>query len=222
MNAEHHISGQARNAATPFANRWKGTDTNTTLLGRVMSLDDHQAWGDFFDLYCPMLRAQALKAGLSWEEANDLLQEVFIELVRRIPIFAYNRRKGSFRAWLRRLTRWRIINVLQKPRPTFVPLESVVSESGDSTQIPDNFLVQPNDLDETEEQARKQRIFETALHTLRQKLSPTQVQVLESCIVQQRATAQVADSLQIDPARVSVMKYRFLAALRKEVERSTQ
>jgi hypothetical protein len=73
-----------------------------------------QDWKDFFDTYWKLIYETALKAGLTDDEAQDVVQEVIIEVARQTPKLNYDPAKGSFKAWLLHLTRWRIADKLRK------------------------------------------------------------------------------------------------------------
>jgi RNA polymerase sigma-70 factor (ECF subfamily) len=76
-------------------------DTDTTLLLRVKQEPRNQAaWVEFVARYGRLIRRWCRAWGLRDAEADDLAQDVLLELVRQMRDFAYDRR-GSFRGWLR-------------------------------------------------------------------------------------------------------------------------
>jgi RNA polymerase sigma factor (sigma-70 family) len=194
-----------------------GTDLG--LLARVTNPDDREAWQTFFDVYKSVIYRQAIRAGLTDDQAKEIAQETLIEISKRIQTFNYDRRKGSFRGWIHKLTHWRITNLFRKSRRSSGPLEYLVPDSDEPSHHPDENALLVDESEKTAEQEWKQIIFETALDTLRRKLPPEQAHVLELIAVKQRGIAQVADALQINPARVSVMKFRLISALKQEVAR---
>jgi RNA polymerase sigma-70 factor (ECF subfamily) len=86
--------------------------TSLTLLERLRRTDDHQAWSRFVDIYTPLLYRWARRSGLTDPDASDLLQDVFVLLLKKLPEFAYDPQKGSFRGWLRTLA----LNKLRETR----------------------------------------------------------------------------------------------------------
>jgi len=74
--------------------------TPPSLLEQVRRSDDIQAWRRFVDLYTPLLFHWARRVGLREPDAADLVQDIFVLLVKKLPDFQYDRNKG-FRAWLR-------------------------------------------------------------------------------------------------------------------------
>jgi RNA polymerase sigma-70 factor (ECF subfamily) len=82
--------------------------TSSSLLLRLRQRGEQVAWRRFIDLYTPLLFYWACRMGLSAEDAADLVQDVCVTLVSKLPEFHYDRGK-SFRAWLRTVAenRWR-------------------------------------------------------------------------------------------------------------------
>src|SRR5262245_38967164 len=82
--------------------------TSVRLLERVRDANDQAAWARFASLYAPLMYRWAIGLGLQPADASDLVQDVFVQLLRVLPEFNYDP-GGSFRAWLRTLlvNRWR-------------------------------------------------------------------------------------------------------------------
>ena len=77
--------------------------TPASLLQPLREPDAQHQWERFVDLYTPLLYFWACRAGLNGADASDLVQDVFVILLRRLPTFVYDPRH-SFRAWLRTVT----------------------------------------------------------------------------------------------------------------------
>src|SRR5947199_362757 len=75
------------------------TLTPVTLLERLRTSADPEAWGRFVELYTPLLLSWTHRLGLRGAESADFVQEVFTHLVTKLPGFVYDRRR-SFRGWL--------------------------------------------------------------------------------------------------------------------------
>src|SRR6267142_6487584 len=94
--------------------------TRATLIQRLKNWQDQSSWQDFFDTYWKLIYGVALKGGLTEAEAQDVVQETMISVAKHMPTFKYDRNIGSFKAWLLKLTRWRIIDQLRKRGPLAV------------------------------------------------------------------------------------------------------
>lgn len=74
--------------------------THTSLLRRVRDPADRESWGEFVALYEPLLMLYVRKQGLNDHDAQDVVQCVFIALLRKIGAFQLDHKKGRFRTWL--------------------------------------------------------------------------------------------------------------------------
>jgi RNA polymerase sigma-70 factor (ECF subfamily) len=86
-------------------------DTSLTLLARIGARIDRkslavdpQAWGKFVEVYEPMIDVWVRRAGIAPFDADDVVQEVLLRVVEKLPEFVYDPEKGGFRPWLRRVT----------------------------------------------------------------------------------------------------------------------
>src|SRR5918999_6052879 len=91
--------------------------TRDSLLSRLKDRDDQESWQDFFNTYWKLVYGVAMKAGLTDQEAQEVVQETVITVARRIPEFRYDPKVCSFKTWLLNLTRWRIVDQLRKRKP---------------------------------------------------------------------------------------------------------
>ncbi len=88
--------------------------TRYSLLSRLQNWGDEESWRLFFDTYWRLIYSVALKSGLTESEAQEVVQETIICVAQNIQKFKRDRRLGSFKGWLRNLTRWRIADQLKK------------------------------------------------------------------------------------------------------------
>lgn len=78
------------------------TDTTPqSLLQRLRENPDEDGWKRLVDLYTPLLRSWLAQTGIAGADADDLLQEVFVVVVREMPSFHHNQQRGASRSWLR-------------------------------------------------------------------------------------------------------------------------
>ncbi len=71
------------------------------------SLAEIQAWDHFHKTYDPLLRRFLFACGVPRAELADCLQDVWTELVRRLPSFNSDGEEGRFFSWLRTIARSR-------------------------------------------------------------------------------------------------------------------
>ena len=87
--------------------------TQSSVLKAVKDTGDAAAWGRFFDLYAGFVFAIARSKGLSATDADEVVQNVFVELTQKMPNFEYDRSEGKFRSYLLALINWRVIDLLK-------------------------------------------------------------------------------------------------------------
>src|SRR5579871_3983768 len=86
--------------------------TRSTLLLRLRDPRDGAAWGEFVDLYGPLVYGYLRKQGLQDADAADLCQDVLAAVAGAIGRLEYDPARGAFRNWLftvvrRKLSNWR-------------------------------------------------------------------------------------------------------------------
>ncbi len=77
-------------------------DTRKSLLTEARA-GDTRAWQRLTDLYRPLLADWARRHAPGHQDAEDLTQEILLAVVRYLPRFEHNGRRGAFRCWLRTL-----------------------------------------------------------------------------------------------------------------------
>ena len=112
--------------------------TRPSLLSRLGDWQDDESWREFFDTYWRLIYNVSRKSGLSDAESQDVVQNTFVYLSRRMPRFKYDRTKGSFKSWLRVVTRSRIIAFRRRERSGELlhrePLPILADEAADGVE----------------------------------------------------------------------------------------
>lgn len=172
--------------------------TSPTLLERLRQAGSREQWHRFAQLYTPLLYHWAKRAGIP--EPSDLVQDVFLVLVRELPSFRYDSAK-SFRAWLRTilLNKWR--NLLRQPPGLPLPAD----------------LSGPNGVDDIDEGEYRRCLMARALKLLHTDFQPATWKSFWECEINGRAAAEVARELRLSVGAVWVNKSRVLARLRQEL-----
>ncbi|HLC42618.1 MAG TPA: sigma-70 family RNA polymerase sigma factor [Methylomirabilota bacterium] len=90
-----------------------GADDPSDLIKRIAQ-GDRESFGRFYDLYAPLVFTLATRVLRSRTEAEDLLQDVFLQAWRQAG--SYEKGRGSPEAWLITITRSRAIDKLRSVR----------------------------------------------------------------------------------------------------------
>src|SRR6516165_2258403 len=94
--------------------------TRASLLVRLRDPRDGSAWGEFVELYAPLVFGYARKQGLQDADAADLAQDVLLAVAGSVGRLEYDPARGAFRNWLftivrRKLATWRVIQANNAP-----------------------------------------------------------------------------------------------------------
>ena len=92
---------------------FQNESTRSSVLRAVADTENEAAWQRLFDLYAGFVFSIARSKGLNDADADDIVQVVFTDLARNLPMFQYDRAKGKFRAYLSGLVNWRVMDKLK-------------------------------------------------------------------------------------------------------------
>ena len=200
-----------------------GTDsflpTRQSLLSRLRDCEDQAGWREFFDTYWRLIYNVARRSGLADAEAQDVVQNTFIYLVRRMPKFRYDRARGSFKAWLRRVTRSRISVFRRRAEAQEPALPELALEEDDANvweSIPDPA---GDALDEIWQREWEDNLVKAALRRVRTKVSAQQLMIFELAALGEVPLKQVARKLDVSLMQVYLARHRVGKLFKEEVLR---
>jgi RNA polymerase sigma factor (sigma-70 family) len=182
--------------------------TRYSLLSRLQNWDDQESWKVFFDTYWRLIYAAALKSGLTEAEAQDVVQETIICVAKDIGKFKRDRTFGSFKGWLRNLTRWRIADQLRKRDP------AVAALSGEMAEQPQE---EDAGLEKIWTEEWQANLMAAAMERVRRHIKEEHYQMFDLNVVRQMPAREVAELLGVNVALVYLAKHRVMALIRREV-----
>ena len=193
--------------------------TRYSLLSRLQNWDDQESWKDFFDTYWRLIYAVAIKSGLREAEAQDVVQEVVICVAKGIHTFKRDRALGSFKGWLRNITRWRIADQYRKRTPAAPgcvdnELPNRESQYFDLAEIPDPSGADQETIWDKEWQAN---LFAAAVERVKRHVKEEHYQIFYLNSVKEWPVSKVAKAFKISAAQVYVIKHRIAARIKKEI-----
>jgi RNA polymerase sigma-70 factor (ECF subfamily) len=194
--------------------------TRRTLLSRLRNLDDQESWRTFFNLYWRLLYNVARKSGLDDPGAQEIVQETVIAVARKMPEFRYDPARGTFRQWLLRITRRRIIDHLrriyrQPPKAELAP-ESLDEAEEHAAAITDQSA---SAIDAAWDEEWEKSTFDAALAHVRSAINPRHFQVFDYCVLKEWPASKVAATLGLNAAQVYLAKHRVAQAMKRAVRR---
>jgi RNA polymerase sigma factor (sigma-70 family) len=192
-------------------------DTPTTrpsLLVRLRNPMDERAWGEFVEIYGPLIEQLARQRGLQDADAADLVQEVFRAVAVAIERYDPDPARGSFRGWLSTIARNLIVNLLnaqrRHPRGTG---DTEIQQLLEALPAPDS---EESALFDAE---YHRRLLHWAAERVKDEFSPAVWLAFWKTGVEGQSADEAARALSLSVGTVYQYKSRVVARLRKEIER---
>lgn len=180
--------------------------TSVTLLQRLRDPADELAWGRFVEIYTPVLYRWARRAGLSDQDAGDLLQDLFILLLRKLPEFQYDRSKGRFRGWLQTVTLNKLRERMRRRQEILVGSDAHRLEQVDEEAASAFWEAEYRD-----------HLIAHALLIMQRDFEPNTWKACWETAYVGRPTDEVGDELGMSAAAVYAARSRVLRRVREEI-----
>ncbi len=176
--------------------------TRASVLARAANGDADE----FAQLYAPLAYAVARKRGLKQDDAEDIAQQVMMELLRMLPGFDYDRSRGSFKGLVKKIVGNRVTDSMRRRRPE--PAGEMVEQAATAN----------TDLDALFEREWQKVHLSAALDRVRMEVKPTTYQAFQLTFLDEVEPARVADMLGISTNQVAQYKCRVVQRLRGQLE----
>ena len=172
----------------------------------VAEAGDRLAWDSFYQRYQEILTRFARKLSFQADQLEDLLQDVWFEVIRQLPRFEYDRSRGGFRRWLYLIVRRRAIDYARRRGAR-------LDRPVDAVSIFDSGLRDPHAVDPAADLDRqfKVEILQAAVDQFRARASASGWETFALCRLQGLNSTEAAQLLGVSPE-----------AVRKRLERSSQ
>jgi RNA polymerase sigma-70 factor (ECF subfamily) len=179
--------------------------TPVSLFDRLRQPGDASAWLRFSQICTPLLHRWARRMGLQDPDASDLVQEVFVLLLAKMPEFQYDPSK-SFRNWLCTVAtnKWREMH----RRRSEVTLDQTDGKF-DEVESPESSAFW--------EQEYRQHLVGLALEAMQENFEPNTWRACWETVVNSRPAAEVGQELGMSEGAVYVAKCRVIRRLRQEL-----
>lgn len=177
--------------------------TPKSLLLRISQDHDQTAWPEFVTILVPAMTAwtRKLPVRLQDNDAEELIQNILVELWRMLPGFQYDESK-SFRRLLQKMLHDRSMDLLRhKYRHQGASLDEV--------QDPEYI-----DFPTLEQEEIRTQLLHQILEIVRTEFSETTWRAFWEHCIQGRSPREIGEQLSISPGTVYVAKQRVLTMLR--------
>lgn len=181
--------------------------TRASLLLRLRDPGDHEAWLEFVSLYQPVTYRVLRRTGLQDADALEVMQDLLLTVSRNIDRWRHGAEYGSFRGWLRRVTRNLVISWVRRqrrePSTVLADLDSLLEFEPSANAA------------ETAEFDRELRrvLFQRASEQVRTEVRSQTWQAFWEVAVAGCSVAEAANKLGMTAGAVRVAKCRVLSRL---------
>ena len=201
--------------STPMKPEAPLLETRSSLIQRLKATINGESWEEFFHTYWELIYNVARRAGLSEADAQDIVQETILKVHNSLDRFEYNRKRGTFKGWLRTVTRSRLNDFFKKQqrRPA---LNQPLEETADELQN----LRDPEgpEIEKIWDEEWNRNLIQAALSRTKKLSSPKQFQIFKCHYIDEWTVRETCRTLGVNAAQVYMAKQRVGKIFREAVE----
>ncbi len=194
-------------------------ETRSSLINRLKATINGESWEVFFNTYWELIYSVARRAGLSEADSQDIVQETILKVHKSLDRFKYNRKRGSFKGWLRTITRSRLAEHFKKQQRQ--PLTQQPREDEDD---PLENLADPQgpEIERIWGEEWSRSLIQRALAFLKEQVSLKQYQIFKCHCIDEWTVKETCDALNVNAAQVYMAKKRIGKIFAAKLERLKQ
>jgi RNA polymerase sigma-70 factor (ECF subfamily) len=186
-------------------------ETSVSLLDRLAGSPTESDWRRLDALYRPLLQAWATRAGVPANDADDLIQEVLIAVVKQVGEFD-RRAEGAFRGWLRTVLGRRITDFLRRRA-----VRPVATGDPEFARRLDELASPESELSRLWDREHDTHVARQALRIVQPDFAPATWQAFRRQVIDGVPGAAAAQELGISLNAALLANSRVLKRLRQEV-----
>ena len=183
-------------------------DTRASLILRLPTKTDAQAWREFVSIYEPFLHRFVRRQGMQDADARELVQDVLLSVVQAVGHWQNDTTRAKFRTWLFRIARNRMIDVVSNWQ------RQAVRSGGSGLHE----IAQPETLVEQAQLAHRRELFRWASTRVKEQFQPATWLAFWRTSVEQVPVSAVAEELGITTGAVYIARSRVAARLKEELK----
>jgi RNA polymerase sigma factor (sigma-70 family) len=189
-------------------------ETRASLILRLPSTDDADAWREFVSIYEPFVFRFARRGGLQDADASELVQNVMLAVARAVGRWKPDSARGRFRTWLFRIARNQLLDILAK-RSRDEANNWSINNSGLFDQVCSS---SSRGLEELHS-AQRRELFRWASDRVKNCVKPQTWQAFWMTAVEDQEPESVAIQLNMTTGAVYIARSRVISRLRDEVKK---
>ena len=195
-----------------FADHSASITASTSLVRRVKS-QDPDAWRRLARIYGPLVYRWARRSGLQAADGEDIVGEVFTDVVRTVERFAHDGQSHSFRRWVRTMASRRLLKHLRRKNA------HPVAHGGSTACLRTQGLAEESLHEQNlETQDEVEWVRQRAMKIIQDDYKPSYWDVFQRVCLEGEAPAAVAKSEGMSVWAVYKVQSRILHRLRVELD----
>ena len=194
-------------------------ETRSSLINRLKATINGESWEVFFNTYWELIFSVARRAGLSEDDSQDIVQETILKVHKSLDRFQYNRERGSFKGWLRTITRSRLNEHFKKQQRQPQTQQPREDEDNPVANLADP---QGPELERIWSEEWSRSLIQRSLAFLKQQVSLKQYQIFKCHCIDEWTVKEVCGALNVNAAQVYMAKKRVGKIFAAKLERLKQ
>lgn len=189
-------------------------ETRASLILRLPSTGDAEAWDEFASIYEPFVYRFARRGGLQDADARELVQDVMLSVAKAVGRWKPDSSRARFRTWLFHIARNQLLDALAKRQRQLTARGGTsffghIGELSEGTETTDQLM----------RLEHRRVLFRWAAERIQKVVRPATWQAFWMTTVEGRSVDESAASLGLTSGGVYIARSRVLARLRDEVAR---
>jgi len=188
-------------------------ETSLSLLQRIASDQNDSDWQRMMMIYRPFIFQRVSTYPALVDQAEDIVQEVMMVLMRELPVFE-RQRTGSFRAWLRSIVLNQLRYAARRAKKTPRPAGQSETLLHQIEQLADPSSEAANDFDHEHDKA----VFRNAADVVRDSVKEVTWKAFHRHAMNGEDARMVAEDLGLSLNSVLLAKSRVTRRIREEIQ----
>lgn len=189
--------------------------TRSSLLKRLKGDVRQASWQEFYGLYWRAIYGYALRFAIPKDDAEDVVQEVFIKILRQLPAFEYDRAKGRFLSWVKTITRTTAMDYFRRRQARVEG--HMRTERADETILDNTPAATCDQPPDPWEEEWQKSLLAVAFENVGRRVRKTTCEAFRLTAIEDRPAEDAAAMLGISVEAVYVNRSRMIRHLRAEV-----
>jgi RNA polymerase sigma-70 factor (ECF subfamily) len=167
-------------------------------------------WDDFFRLYAPIVAGLINRHVPNAQEREDLFQEVWMTVTRRLPAFQWRENRGGLRAWLTTVIRNRTIDLVRQRA------SGPVVNASEGPAVVD--VAVPDDTGRLLDQEWRAEAVNVVVEDLRPAIGEINYQIVRLHYWDGLTAGQIAERCGLNEGQVTSRLHRSLVKMRRRLD----